>query len=112
MKEIQLRLTTKRAWRDNRFEIETRYAPSVYVAKVSLSFSTPLDDEERENVERALFGILEEKLKADFKRYLEDAEERNGFLESSVLTRLSDKLAREVERLAKRLNAEWQTAID
>lgn len=112
MKELQLYLATKRAWNGNRFEIETRYAPSVYVAKVSLALPASLDDEARESLESSMLKILEEKLKADFKRYLEDTEERDGFLESSVLTRLSDKLSREVERVAKRLNAEWQTAID
>lgn len=112
MKELQLYLTTKHAWNGNRFEAETRYAPSVYVAKLSLQPPTPMDDDEKEALSQSLLRILEEKLKADFKRYLEDTEERSGFLESSVLTRLSDKLAREVERVAKRLNAEWQTAID
>ncbi|MFQ3597145.1 MAG: hypothetical protein SNJ55_09050 [Chloroherpetonaceae bacterium] len=112
MKELQLYLTTKHAWRDHRFEAETRYAPSVYVAKLSLHLPTAMDDEEKENLAQSLLRILEEKLKSDFKRYLEDTEERSGFLETSVLMRLSEKLAREVERVAKRHNAQWETAID
>lgn len=112
MKELQLYLTTKHAWRDRRFEAETRYAPSVYVAKLSLQLSTEMDDEEKENLAQSLLRILEEKMKSDFKHYLEDTEERSGFLETSVLMRLSEKLAREVERIAKRYNAQWETAID
>jgi hypothetical protein len=112
MKEIQLYLTTTHAWSGNCFEAETHYAPSVYAAKLSLQLPNAMEEEEKENLAQALLRILEEKLKSDFKRYLEDTEERDGFLETSVLMRLSDKLAREVERIAKRRNAEWETAID
>lgn len=112
MKERQLYLTTKHAWHDKRFEAETRYAPSVYVAKLSLQFSSEMDDDEKEHLTQSLLSVLEEKLKNDFKRYLEDTEEPNGFLETSVLVRLSEKLSREVERIAKRHNAKWETAID
>ncbi len=112
MKELQLYLTTKHAWHGNRFEAQTRYAPSVYEAKLSLQLPATIDDEERDHLAQSLLRILEEKLKSDFKRSLEDTEERSGFLESSVLTRLSDKLSREVERIAKRYNAQWETAID
>lgn len=112
LKEVQLYLTTRHAWKSNRFEAETRYAPSVYVAKLAVYFPAEIDDDERENVAQALLRILEDKLKGDFKRYLEDTEERGGFLETSVLMRLSEKLAREVERVAQRRNAKWETAID
>ncbi|MGQ9805001.1 MAG: hypothetical protein ACUVRP_02865 [Chlorobiales bacterium] len=112
MKELQLYLTTKHVWKEKCFEAETRYAPSVYVAKLSIQLPAEMDDEEKENFAQSLLRILEEKLKGDFKRYLEDTEERSGFLETSVLMRLSDKLAREVERVAKRHNAKWETAID
>lgn len=112
MKELQVYFTTKHRWNGNRFEAETRYAPSVYVAKLSLQLSAEMDDEEKEHLTQSLLRILEEKLKGDFKRYLEDTEERSGFLETSVLMRLSEKLSREVERVAKRHNAKWETAID
>jgi hypothetical protein len=112
MKEQQLYLTTKHAWHGNRFEAQTRYAPSVYEAKLSVQLSASMDEEEREQLAQSLLRILEEKLKSDFKRYLEDTEEQSGFLESSVLMRLSEKLSREVERIAKRHNAQWETAID
>lgn len=112
MKELQLYLTTKHIWHGKRFEAETRFAPSVYVAKLSLELLDEVDDEEKDHLAQLLLRILEEKLKSDFKRYLEDTEEQSGFLESSVLMRLSEKLAREVERVAKRHNAKWETAID
>ncbi len=112
MKELQLYLTTKHAWHGNRFEAQTRYAPSVYEAKVSIQLSETIDEETKEHLLQSLLVILEEKLRHDFKRYLEETEERGGFLEGSVLMRLSEKLSREVERIAKQYNAQWETAID
>jgi hypothetical protein len=113
MREAQLYLKTKHAWQKQMFSAETRYLPSVYIAKLSMTVEAAMDDEDKENLEQALLRVLEEKIKGDFKRSIENTEEKQGFLETTVLMRLSDKLAREVERVASRYQpCRWETAID
>jgi hypothetical protein len=113
MKETQLYLRTSHTWNGNHFDAETKFLPSVYVAKLSVRLNWTPDDEQKESLETALLNILEEKIKPHFKHSLEDSNERGGFLESATLTRLSDRLARLAEDTLRRYQpCTWESAID
>jgi len=113
VKEVQIYTKTAHAWKRARFEAETKYLPSVYVARVSINLKRSVAQDDKELLQESLLLILDEKLKADFKRQLEDTEEKNGFLETNSLSRLSDKLSRYVARaVAAYPDCEWNSAID
>jgi len=112
-KEIHVFVDSDFQWKNLTFRAEATYKPSVYTAKLSVCLAQELPDEEREALEQALIQILEERLKSDFKRMIEDTEESDGFLETGALDRLSDRLRRYVQRAVMRYNPQvWDSGID
>lgn len=112
-KEVQVYASTSHKWRDAVFTAETRYRPCVYVAKVSVQIDNKVSEEDRESLQEALLRVLDERLKMDFKRMIEDTEEQDGFLETGALNKLSDRFSRYVERTVKRFSPkQWETGID
>ncbi|MDW8020698.1 MAG: hypothetical protein RMI34_11585 [Chloroherpetonaceae bacterium] len=113
MKEVQVYTRIKAYWSDAAFYIEVKYLPSVYTAKAWIVPSEKLHADERESLEQAVIDVFEERLKADFKRQLEDTEEKHGFLETSSLSKLSERLLRYLTRaLALYPNTKISVAID
>lgn len=112
MKEVQVYARIKNKWSGNSLQIEARYLPSVYTAKATVHLTSLMPDDEREALEQAVLNVFEERLKADFKRYLEGTEEQSGFLESGSLVKLSERLSRYMARALASLPCKWDAAID
>ena len=112
-REIHVFTDSDFRWKNLTFTAEATYKPSVYTAKLSVRLAQELPDEDREALEQALIRILEERLKSDFKRMIEDTEESDGFLETGALDRLSDRLRRYVQRAVMRYKPQaWDSGID
>ncbi|NTW50459.1 MAG: hypothetical protein HGB19_12165 [Chlorobiales bacterium] len=112
-REVQVYTSTSHTWRDAVFSAETRYRPCVYVARLSVRIDKKMPEEDREALQETLLRILDERLKVDFKRMIEDTEESDGFLETGALNKLSDRFSRYVERAVKRFSLkQWEIGID
>ncbi len=112
-KELQVYVSTENGRENRQIWAESFYRPSVYKAKLSVKLDEALEEEDAEHLEQKLLRVLEERLKHDFKRMMEDTEENDGFLEAGALAKLSDKLSRYVERTIKPYKiAVWETGID
>lgn len=112
-KELQVFVSTEKGRDDMKLWVETFYRPSVYKAKLAITLDEVLDEDDFEHLQEKIMLIMEERLKHDFKRMMEDTEERNGFLEAGALMKLSDKFSRYVERAIKPYKtASWETGID
>ena len=113
MKETQVYLRTSQRWNGDQFQAETRYQPSMYAAKVEFKVENTMNEDDKEAFIGTILHLLEEKMKLEFKRQLETTEEKHGFLETSSLSRLSDRLARECQRISQRYKvAQFNCSID
>ncbi len=112
-KELQVYVSTEKGREEKRLWAEVTYRPSVYKARLAITLDETLDEEEFEHLEEKLMVVMEERLKNDFKRMMEDTEEEYGFLEAGTLMKLSDKLSRYIDRVIKPYKiGYWETGID
>ncbi|MDX2129854.1 MAG: hypothetical protein SFU91_12545 [Chloroherpetonaceae bacterium] len=113
MKETQVYLRTEQRWKGLQFQAETRYQPSMYIAKVEFEVESGMNEDDKEAFASTILRLLEEKMKLEFKRQLETTEEKHGFLETSSLTRLSERLARECQRISQKYRVtQFNCSID